>query len=81
MPVTIPDETLESAGLSEREMLIEIACRLFDAGKLALWPAAKLAGMSRVEFEGELVRRDIYIYRPTEEDFLEEMAALKRLGY
>ena len=53
MPVTINDETLREAGFTEREAIVEIACRLFDAGKLALWPAAKLAGLSRVEFEGE----------------------------
>ena len=37
MPVVISDEFLRQVGLSEREMLIEIACRLFDAEKLALW--------------------------------------------
>ena len=80
MPVIIPDEVLREAGLSEREALIEIACRLFDAGKLHLWPAAKLAGLSRVEFEGELIQRKIPIYRPTLEDVLEDLATLKRLG-
>ena len=34
MPVIIPDETLKQAGLTEKEALIEIACRLFDADKL-----------------------------------------------
>ncbi len=81
MPVLISDETLQQAGLTEREALIEIACRLFDIGKLHLWPAAKLAGMSRVEFEQELENRKIPIYRPTLEDLAEEMAELKRLGY
>lgn len=80
MPVVISDETLQQAGLTEREALVEIACRLYDAGKLALWPAAKLAGVSRVEFEGELGRRDIAIYRPTPEDFAHDLAALDRLG-
>ena len=79
MPVVIPDEVLTEAGLSEREALIEIACRLFDLEKLDLWPAAKLAGMSRVQFEGELMRRRIPIYRPTVEDFLQDVAALERL--
>ena len=35
MPVVISDETLKQAGLTEREAVVEIACRLFDAGKLA----------------------------------------------
>jgi predicted HTH domain antitoxin len=80
MPVIISDETLEKAGVTECEALIEIACRFFDTGKLHLWPAAQLAGMSRSEFEVELTNRQIPVYRPTLEDLAEEMAALKRLG-
>ena len=80
MPVVIPDETLEAAGLTEREAVVEIACHLFDTGKLALWPAAKLAGMSRGEFEAELMSRRIPVYRPTEQDLADDLAALKRLG-
>ena len=75
MPLVIPDEVLQQAGLSEREALIEFACRLFDIGKLALCPAAKLAGLSRVEMEGELMKRKIPIYRPTPEDLAEEIEA------
>lgn len=80
MPVVIPDEALRQAGLDEREAVIESACRLFDAGKLALWPAARLAGLSRVEFEGELRARHIAIYRPTPQDLADDLDALDRLG-
>ncbi len=80
MPVVIPDEVLKEAGLTEREALIEIACRLFDIEKLHLWPAAQLAGLTRVEMEGELAKRNIPIYRPTVEDLEEELAAMDRLG-
>ena len=79
MPVIIPDEVLHQAGLSEREALIEIACRFFDAEKLHLWPAAKLAGMTRVEFEEELRKRKIPIYRPTLEDLAQDLATLEHL--
>ena len=80
MPLVIPDETLERAGLDSREALIEFACHLFDIGKLALWPAAQLAEMSRTEFEDELLDRKIAIYRPTLEDLEMEMAAMERMG-
>ena len=63
MPVTISDETLKQAGLSEREALVEIACRLYDADKLRLFPAARMAGMSRAEFESELLSRGIAVLR------------------
>lgn len=66
MPVTIPDETLKQAGLTETEALIEIACRLFDADKLHLWPAAQLAGLSRDEFESALLSRGIPVHRVDE---------------
>ena len=80
MPLTIPDDVLQSAGLTEAEARVEIACRLFDAEKLALWPAAKLAGMTRAAFEEELRERKIAIYRPTVEDLRKELAAMKKLG-
>ena len=79
MPLTISDEVLQSAGLTEEEARVEIACRLFDAEKLALWPAAQLAGMTRLEFEEELRRRKIPIYRPTVEDLQADLAAFERL--
>jgi len=79
MPLTISDEVLQSAGLTEEEARLEFACRLFDAEKLSLWPAAQLAGMSRVEFEGELHKRKIPIYRPTVEDLRADLAAFERL--
>jgi predicted HTH domain antitoxin len=80
MPLTIPDEVLQQTELTEREAVIEIACRLFDAGKLHLWPAAKWLGMTRMEFEDELLKRKIPLYRPTVEDLREELAAMDRLG-
>ena len=69
MPVIIPDETLKQAGLTEKDALIEIACRLFDADKLHLWPAAQLAGLSRDEFETALISRGIAVHR-VDEDYL-----------
>ena len=79
MPVVISDETLKQAGMTEREVVVEIACRLFDIGKLHLWPAAQMAEMGRAEFEQELIGRKIPIHRPTSEDFAEDVATLERL--
>jgi predicted HTH domain antitoxin len=73
IPVIIPDETLKQAGLTEKEALIEIACGLFDADKLHLWPAAQLAGMSRGEFESELMSRGIAVHRIDEEYLKHEL--------
>jgi len=80
MPLTLSDDVLKQAGMTADEARVEIACRLFDAGKLALWPAAQLAQLSRIEFEEELHRRRIPIYRPTVEDFREDLETLDRMG-
>ena len=80
MSLTIPDSVLKSAGLNEREGQIEIACRLFDSGTLTKSAAAKWLGMNRSEFEEELFKRNIPLYRLTEEDLKQDLETLRRLG-
>jgi len=65
MPVTISDEALRAAGLTEGEAKIEFACRLFDAGKLTIGHAARLAGLTEIQLEQELERRGLPRYRYT----------------
>jgi predicted HTH domain antitoxin len=79
MPLVISDEALHEAGLNERTALVEFACRLFDAGMLTLWSAAKAADLSRVEFEQELLSRKIPLYKPDLSDLAEDLASLGRL--
>jgi predicted HTH domain antitoxin len=80
MPLTIPDEVLSQAGLTEAEARLEFACRLFDAGRLSIHQAAKLAGLDRYALEDQLHKRKIPVYRPTVEDLRHDVAALEKLG-
>jgi predicted HTH domain antitoxin len=79
MAITISDEVLKEAGMSDREALVEIACRLFEAGKLSLPLAARLAGVDRGEMEDQLLDRKIPLYRPTIEDYRQDLDALQSL--
>ena len=79
MTLTIPEDILKQAGLTERDALVEFACRLFDARKLSLWAAARLATLSRGEMEEELRERGIPVYRITPEYWAGEMRALAHL--
>ena len=79
MSLTISDETLRAMDMDERQARIEIACRLFDAGKLSFGHAAEFAGLSREVLEQELRERDIPRYRYTEEDFERDMRTLETL--
>ncbi len=78
--LTIPDQVLRQAGLTEHEALVEFACRLFDAGKLTLWSAAQLAGLDRTGIEDALLERGISVYRPTADDLAQDLETLDRLG-
>ena len=80
MPLVISDEALRAAGMSEQQAKVEIACRWFDAGKLTLGHAARMAGSSETEFELELEQRRIPRYRYTDEMLEQDVAALKKLG-
>jgi predicted HTH domain antitoxin len=79
MPVTISDDVLKQANLSERDALIEIACRLFDADKLTKTQASRLAGLSRIDFEAELVRRGLPVIHIDDEYWEQELKSLQRI--
>ena len=81
MTLTIPDDTLEATGLTERELRIEIACRLYDAGKLAFGPAERLAGLGRTEFEEALIQRGIVVYPITLDEVEADLRTLQSLGF
>ena len=78
MPLTIPDEVLQWAGLSEDEARLEIACRLFDIGRLTLGAAIRWTGLTRSEVEDALLQREIAIYRPTVEDLEHDLEAIRQ---
>ena len=73
MPLTISDDLLQQAGMSESDALIEIACRLFHAERLSLHQAARWAGLDRIGMEDALASRGLPIYRFTENDLAMEV--------
>ena len=75
MTIDLPESVLRTAGFDEREARIEFACWLYDRGKIHLWPAAQLAGLSRSEFETELMTRGLAVIRYDEENWALEATA------
>jgi predicted HTH domain antitoxin len=65
MPLLLTDEQLAQAGLTEADVKLELACRLFAAGKIPFPTASKLAGVTRTELENALIERDLPIVRLT----------------
>jgi predicted HTH domain antitoxin len=67
MPVSISDEILESAHLTESELKIELALALFQTERLTLGQAARLAELGQLDFQRLLANRRIPIHYGIEE--------------
>ena len=80
MPLTINDDLLMQSGMSEIDARIEIACRWFDARKMTMAQAVRMTELNRDEFESELLKRNIAIYRPTVDDYEQDVRNLKKMG-
>ena len=77
--IDVPDDVLREAGLDPHEALVELACRLFDAGKLTLSSAARLSGLDRIRMEDALLERGFALFRPTLDDVKDDLRAIERL--
>lgn len=79
MPLIIPDDVLQAAGLSERDALVDYLCRLYDAQRIGKGLAARVLGITRLEFEEELIKRGLPVLRYTEEMFEQDLRALEEM--
>ena len=79
MPVTIPDEVLTAAHISESELKQELALTLFQQERLTLAQASRLAEMGQLAFQALLAERQIPIHYGIEE-FHEDLRTLRQMG-
>jgi predicted HTH domain antitoxin len=77
MPVTIPDEVLMAAHISEFELRQELALTLFQQERLTLAQASRLAEMGQLAFQALLAARQIPIHYGVEE-FREDLRTLRQ---
>ena len=78
MQVTIPDEVLAAAHLSEPELLRELAVALFREERLTLAQASRLAEMNQFAFQTILADRQIPVHYGIEE-FREDLRTIEAL--
>jgi len=79
MTLTIPDDVLAAAHLTEEQLKRELALALFREERLTLAQAARLAEMDQLAFQGLLADRDIPIHYGVEE-FHEDLRTLDEMG-
>lgn len=61
MSLTIPDNILKKADITEDQLLLEISIYLYDLERLSFGQAKTLAQLTHSEFQKELSKRNIYI--------------------
>ncbi len=79
MSVVIPDHVMQSARLSEPEVLQELAVALFQREKLSFGQASELARLNHAEFQRLLAARRIPLHYDIEE-LDQDVVALRDLG-
>ena len=79
MPVTISDEVLAAAHITEHELKQELAVTLFQRERLTLAQASRLAGLDQLAFQAMLAERQIPIHYGIEE-FQADLHTLRELG-
>ena len=67
MPVTVSDELLQTAKLSEAELRVEIAVTLFQQDRLTLGQAAAFAELPQLSMQRTLASRRIPIHYGAED--------------
>lgn len=72
MALIITDETISKAKTSAEELLIDLACYLYDKKRMSMGQARHLAGLDQIRFQKELAKRDIYIHY-TEDDLKKDL--------
>ena len=78
MTIEISDELVRATGLSEEQLRLEIACRIYAAELWSRQEACKFAGLGDLfEFDRELVRRKLPTF--TDKRFDEENETLEKL--
>ena len=61
MNLSIPDKTLEEAGISADDLIIEIAVYLYDTERLSFGQAKSLSGLNYLAFQKELSKRNVFV--------------------
>ncbi len=78
MTITIPDDALSGAEWKENELRLELAVALFQQEKLTLAQAARLAGVSRIQFQHVLAGRGLSVHF-TLDDWRDEERSLEKI--
>lgn len=78
MTATVELQLPESVKITDAEIRMIVAARLFDLGELSSGQAAKLAGITKREFIESVGRYGVSIFQYSAEELREDIARLEK---
>ncbi len=79
MQLILEDDLVSAARLTEGQARLTLALSLFAEDRLTLAQAARLSGLNRLAFQGELAARQIPQHY-SEEELASDLAVLRERG-
>lgn len=76
--LVISGNILEELRISPSELKIDLAVYLYDMERLTMGQAKKLAGLTQIDFQKEMSKRDVCIKYDIE-DFEQDLLTLKSM--
>lgn len=76
MLLELDDNVIKSTGLTEQELRIELAVRLYEDGKITVGQGGTMTGLGHVKFQRELGKREI-LWQFDIEDLHTDLETLK----
>lgn len=66
-------------GVKGHDVVVEVACRLYDAQQLTKTEACRMCGLARVEFDAALMARGLPVIRYTEQMWADDLKAVEKM--
>ncbi|WP_353717928.1 UPF0175 family protein [Dyadobacter sp. 676] len=79
MLLELNDNVIKSTGLSEHELRVELAVRLYEDGKITIGQGGTMTGLGSIRFQKELGKRKIAWHYDIE-DFEADLETLRKLS-
>lgn len=77
MQLSIPDEAVAGPGLTEQDLLRELAVALYRHGKITVGHGCRMTGLSEIEFQRLLDDEGVDLHY-TQQDLDHDLATLRR---
>jgi predicted HTH domain antitoxin len=78
--IDLPDDIIQSAQLTQAELLREIAVLLFEQQRITLGRASLICGLDQIEFQKLLASRGISIHYDVE-DYEADIESIREDGW